>query len=60
MFCKCKKDGKRIDPKKATKNSKIFIGGLKPETTNETLQEYFATFGEVESIDRYLIGCSKQ
>jgi len=45
-------DGKRIDPKKATKNSKIFIGGLKPETTNETLQEYFATFGEVESIDR--------
>ena len=47
-----KKDGKRIDPKKATKNSKIFIGGIKPETTNETLQEYFATFGEVESIDR--------
>ena len=55
------KDGKRIDPKKATKNSKIFIGGIKPETTNETLQEYFATFGEVESIDRYFllkINCS--
>lgn len=45
-------DGKRIDPKKATKNSKIFIGGIKPETTNETLEEYFTTFGEVESIDR--------
>ena len=48
----CIKDGKRIDPKKATKNSKIFIGGIKPETTNETLEEYFTTFGEVESIDR--------
>jgi len=45
-------DGKRIDPKKATKNSKIFIGGIKPDTTNETLMEYFTAFGEVDSIDR--------
>ena len=46
-------DGKRIDPKKATKNSKIFVGGLKQETTDEEVRKYFETeFGEVDTLDR--------
>ena len=49
-------DGKRIDPKKATKNSKIFVGGLKPETTDEVVRAYFESeFGEIDSLDRYLL-----
>ena len=46
-------DGKRIDPKKATKNSKIFVGGLKPETSDEDVRKYFETeFGEIDTLDR--------
>jgi len=45
-------DGKRIDPKKATKNSKIFIGGIKPETTDDQIKEFFAEFGEIDQLDR--------
>lgn len=26
---------------------KIFVGGLNPEATEETIREYFETFGEV-------------
>lgn len=26
---------------------KIFVGGLNPEATEETIREYFGTFGEV-------------
>ena len=46
------KDGKRIDPKKATKNSKIFIGGIKPETPDEAIKEYFEAFGEIDILER--------
>ena len=46
-------DGKRIDPKKATKNSKIFVGGLKQETSDEDVRKYFETeFGEIDTLDR--------
>jgi len=46
-------DGKRIDPKKATKNSKIFVGGLKPETSDDDVRKYFETeFGEIDTLDR--------
>jgi len=52
-------DGKKIDPKKAEKQvklgairtKKIFVGGLKPETTEESLREYFGHFGTVLQIE---------
>lgn len=45
-------DGRPIDPKKAMamkKESvkKIFVGGLNPEATEDTIREYFGAFGEV-------------
>lgn len=44
-------DGRSIDPKKAMAMKKepvkIFVGGLNPEATEETIREYFETFGEV-------------
>ena len=46
-------DGKRIDPKNASKNSKIFVGGLKNETTDEDVRKYFAdNFGAIETFER--------
>lgn len=47
-------DGRSIDPKKAMAMKKepvkIFVGGLNPEATEETIREYFETFGEVSVI----------
>lgn len=45
-------DGRPIDPKKAMamkKESvkKIFVGGLNPEATEDTIREYFGAYGEV-------------
>ena len=43
-------DGRNIDPKKAKalrKDSKLFVGGLSPDTTEETIKQYFEEFGEV-------------
>lgn len=45
-------DGRPIDPKKAMAMKKepvkkIFVGGLNPEATEETIREYFGAFGEV-------------
>ena len=31
----------------AIRTKKIFVGGLRPETTEETLREYFEQFGNV-------------
>ena len=46
-------DGKRIDPKNASKNSKIFVGGLKNETTDEDVRKYFEdNFGAIETFER--------
>lgn len=45
-------DGRLIDPKRAMAMKKepvkkIFVGGLNPEATEETIREYFGAFGEV-------------
>ncbi|XP_005989394.1 heterogeneous nuclear ribonucleoprotein A/B isoform X1 [Latimeria chalumnae] len=49
-------DGRVIDPKRAMAMKKdpvkkIFIGGLNPETSEDTIREYFGGFGEIESIE---------
>ncbi|XP_074503641.1 heterogeneous nuclear ribonucleoprotein A/B-like isoform X2 [Sebastes fasciatus] len=49
-------DGRVIDPKKAMAMKKdpvkkIFVGGLNPDTSKEVIQEYFGTFGDVETIE---------
>ncbi|XP_063314873.1 heterogeneous nuclear ribonucleoprotein D0-like isoform X4 [Pelobates fuscus] len=52
-----KLNGKVIDPKRAkamkTKEpvKKIFVGGLSPDTPEEKIREYFATFGEIEAVE---------
>lgn len=45
-------DGRQIDPKRAMAMKKepvkkIFVGGLSPEATEDTIREYFGAFGEV-------------
>lgn len=45
-------DGRQIDPKRAMAMKKepvkkIFVGGLNPEATEDTIREYFGAFGEV-------------
>uniref|UniRef100_A0A8C5FQU7 Heterogeneous nuclear ribonucleoprotein A/B n=1 Tax=Gadus morhua TaxID=8049 RepID=A0A8C5FQU7_GADMO len=49
-------DGRQIDPKKAMAMKKepvkkIFVGGLNPDTEKDVIQEYFGTFGEIETIE---------
>jgi len=49
-------DGRQIDPKKAMAMKKepvkkIFVGGLNPDTDKDAIQEYFGTFGEIETIE---------
>uniref|UniRef100_A0A3Q1BN94 RRM domain-containing protein n=1 Tax=Amphiprion ocellaris TaxID=80972 RepID=A0A3Q1BN94_AMPOC len=49
-------DGRQIDPKRAMAMKKepvkkIFVGGLIPEATEETIREYFGAFGEIETIE---------
>ncbi|KAM9348293.1 heterogeneous nuclear ribonucleoprotein A/B-like [Symphorus nematophorus] len=51
-----KLDGRPIDPKKAMAMKKepvkkIFVGGLNPEATEDTIREYFGAFGEIETIE---------
>lgn len=29
---------------------KVFVGGISPDTTEDQMQEYFSTFGRVESV----------
>lgn len=50
-------DGRLIDPKRAMAMKKepvkkIFVGGLNPEATEETIREYFGAFGEVRFTDK--------
>ncbi|XP_061642995.1 heterogeneous nuclear ribonucleoprotein A/Ba [Phyllopteryx taeniolatus] len=49
-------DGRQIDPKKAMAMKKdpvkkIFVGGLNPDTAKEVIEDYFKTFGEIETIE---------
>ncbi|KAM6986643.1 heterogeneous nuclear ribonucleoprotein A/Bb isoform 2-T2 [Aplochiton taeniatus] len=49
-------DGRQIDPKKAMAMKKepakkIFVGGLNPEASEDTIREYFGAFGEIETIE---------
>ncbi|XP_034033778.1 heterogeneous nuclear ribonucleoprotein A/B-like [Thalassophryne amazonica] len=49
-------DGRQIDPKRAMAMKKepvkkIFVGGLNPEAPEETIREYFGTFGKIETIE---------
>ncbi|XP_041808142.1 heterogeneous nuclear ribonucleoprotein A/B-like [Chelmon rostratus] len=49
-------DGRPIDPKKAMAMKKepvkkIFVGGLNPEATEDTIREHFGAFGEIETIE---------
>uniref|UniRef100_A0A8C4Q8D7 RRM domain-containing protein n=1 Tax=Eptatretus burgeri TaxID=7764 RepID=A0A8C4Q8D7_EPTBU len=49
-------DGRVIDPKRAKAMKKeaakkIFVGGVSPDTEEDTIREYFAVFGEVEAIE---------
>ena len=53
-------DGRPIDPKKAMAMKKepvkkIFVGGLNPEATEETIREYFGAFGEVRFFSKLLL-----
>jgi len=48
-------DGKNIDPKRARalrKDNKLFVGGLSPDTTEETIKKYFSSYGEIDCIER--------
>jgi len=48
-------NGRKIEPKRAQvqrKDNKMFVGALKPETDDETIKTYFATYGEIESFER--------
>merc|ERR1719454_2193108 len=46
-------DGKSVDPKKAERrDGKMFVGGVKAETTDDTIRAYFSEYGEVEEVVR--------
>lgn len=34
---------------------KVFVGGLRPETTEEQIREYFRSFGDASYMNCYLI-----
>ncbi|XP_061558274.1 heterogeneous nuclear ribonucleoprotein A/B-like [Phyllopteryx taeniolatus] len=60
-----KLDGRQIDPKRALAMKKepvkkIFVGGLNPEATEESIREYFGAFGEIETIELPLDPKSKK
>ncbi|RDB19606.1 hypothetical protein Hypma_013256 [Hypsizygus marmoreus] len=46
-------DGKAIDPKRAIpreehlRNTRYFVGGLSPNTTSDTMREFFSAYGKV-------------
>ncbi|XP_056140425.1 heterogeneous nuclear ribonucleoprotein A/B-like isoform X2 [Lampris incognitus] len=49
-------DGRQIDPKRAMAMKKepakkIFVGGLNPEASEDTIRQYFGAFGEIETIE---------
>jgi len=45
-------NGKKVDPKKAkARHGKIFVGGLKPEITDEEVKEFFGKFGTIIEVE---------
>ena len=66
-------NGKKVDPKKAkARHGKIFVGGLKPEMTDDDIKNHFAAMGTVragtggtapqcgEIIFSYGVGCRQK
>jgi len=44
-------NGKKVDPKKAkARHGKIFVGGLKPELTDDEIKTYFSQYGNIIEI----------
>lgn len=45
-------NGKKVDPKKAkARQSKIFVGGLKPELSDDDIRNHFSTFGTIVEME---------
>ena len=45
-------NGKKVDPKKAkARHGKIFVGGLKPELTDEEIRKFFEAFGSIIDLE---------
>jgi len=44
--------GKKVDPKKAkARSAKIFVGGLKPEMTDDDIKNHFSAMGTVTEVE---------
>jgi len=45
-------NGKKVDPKKAkARHGKIFVGGLKPELTDDDIKNFFNQFGNIVEVE---------
>lgn len=45
-------NGKKVDPKKAkARHGKIFVGGLKPELTDDDIKTFFGQFGNIIEVE---------
>lgn len=45
-------NGKKVDPKKAkARHGKIFVGGLKPELTDDEIKNFFNQFGNIVEVE---------
>lgn len=45
-------NGKKVDPKKAkARHGKIFVGGLKPELTDDDIKNYFGKYGTIIEVE---------
>lgn len=45
-------NGKKVDPKKAkARHGKIFVGGLKPELTDDEIKNYFGQYGTIIEVE---------
>ena len=56
-------DGRKIDPKRAQaqrKDGKMFVGGVKSDTDDDKIKEYFSKFGEVSGLLRKTTRCCKR
>ena len=44
-------NNKKVDPKKAkARHGKIFVGGLKPELTDDEIKEFFGNYGKIVEV----------